>query len=171
MALIRNGGVQTKQVAELSQKLAAEIRSPHPGVQPFVYENQIAQMRTYHVTVLWDAWKGLPFQTRSRAILDAYEAADPARAQAVRIALGLTRMEAASTGLLRYAIVPNLKALDPETHGKTLKVLEAEGAFDAGDGPQLRFRTLEDAQNAQVRLQKSMPEALWSLVQEPEPVH
>ncbi len=171
MALIRNGGVQIGRINELARQLVDEIRSPHAQTQPVIYENEIAQTQTYHVTVVWDAWKGMPSEGRTRTILSAYAAIDSAKATAIRIARGLTRSEAASTGLLPYAIVPNLRRVDQLAQEQMLKLLVKEGAFETGDGLQLRFRTLEEAESAYEHLQELMPGAFWSISQEREPAY
>ena len=67
-----------------------------------VQDQPVAASRYRHLTVIWDRWKGISQQDRSRAILDAYELSHPDekwRVLEITLALGLTTVEARKLNL------------------------------------------------------------------------
>jgi hypothetical protein len=82
---------------QLVEKLAEELRlkrSTGPDDAPSIIERIDRYGGLKHVTVIWDAWKDLDTQTRSRIILDAYEKVEgPTGVLKITLALGLTRGE------------------------------------------------------------------------------
>ncbi|HTW93631.1 MAG TPA: hypothetical protein VMD30_02480, partial [Tepidisphaeraceae bacterium] len=113
MPLIRNGTTNDRRASDLTQQLASELSSPGKTGEPLVYENQIGQTQSYHVTVVWNEWDDFPLQSRSRIILDAYEQAAPEKTGKIRIAMGLTWPEAISMGIFPFSVKALLKENDP----------------------------------------------------------
>jgi len=170
MPLIRNGTTNGQRVDALTQQLASELRSPKSAGEPAVYEDAIGQTKSFRVTVVWDEWKNLPLQTRSRIILDAYEEAAPEKNGKILVAMGLTRPEAFSMSVFPFSVIALLKNTDPpEIEKKVLAALRNEGAVEIGRELQLRFRTIEEAQQAYERLQNAVPGPHWAISQETTP--
>ena len=59
-----------------------------------VMQNRIAQTKSIHVVMIWDAWKDLLPTERSKVILDASIKAKWARGATITVAMGLTSEEA-----------------------------------------------------------------------------
>ena len=166
MAVIRASRAESPLRAELTQRLVAELRSENNAQQPFIYINDVAQTGTHHVTVLWDAWRSLTPQQRGKVILDAFEQINPEIPPSVTIALGLTGEEARRLGLTPFKVQLLLKADERDRRAELEALLKAEGAFETAEGPQLLFRTLEQADAAYQRLQAKAPGPHWVIVQD-----
>ena len=147
-------------------RLVTELRNPQPHGQPMIFEDSIRQTETYHVTVIWDRWRDVPEHARARIILDAYLAYNPQRVPRITLALGVTGEEAIRLGFLPVAIVPTVRRGEVEAD-RLKDAMRGEGAIETSKGNlQLRFRALQDAEDAYVRLQKALPGPFWSIVQE-----
>ncbi len=168
MPLIRNGTRHTARAAELTHLLAAELRNPKAARQPLIYDDQIGQVKRYNITVIWDEWANLEPVARSRIILDAYASAMPDRTGQITIAMGLTVADAASMGLLPFAVLPHASGRDAAVRARMTEVINAEPEVTkaAGGGPQLRFRTLEEATDTADRLRVAVPGSEWIVTQE-----
>jgi hypothetical protein len=166
MPMIKNGTRDIAEVNALTHRLAEEISHAGTNGQPVIYENAIAQTGNFHVTVVWDDWSNLPLQTRSRIILDAYARSDPPKSGKISIAMGLTFREAVDMGLYPFTILANVRRADDASRVRVIQALKNEGALELGNGLQLRFRTLDEAEEALGRLQQEIPGPFWSLVQE-----
>ena len=178
MPIYRNGTRHPAQAAALAQRLADELTREQPTGQPLVYENRIGSSSRYNVTVIWEEWAGLDRIARSRVILDAYESADPSKTGQIAIAIGLTTAEAASMGLLPFAVLPYLDVaskdappvatpLKPERRRAVLDRFGMEPGVTrrADGGLELRFRTLGEAAHASDRLRTEMPDVNWVITQ------
>ena len=178
MPVFRNGTRHPGQAAALTRRLADELAREQPAGQPVVYENRIGSSSRYNVTVIWDEWAGLDRIARSRVILDAYESADPSKTGQIAIAQGLTTAEAASMGLLPFAVYPHLDPAPgteflvafPIEQDRRRAVLEQFGkepgvTHTADGGLELRFRTLSEAAGAASRLRTTMPDVNWVVLQ------
>jgi len=67
---------------------------------PTVYEEEQRPGGYLHVTVLWDAWKGIPTSERGAIILEAYEKARlKEELRRITLALGVTPEERDRIGL------------------------------------------------------------------------
>src|SRR4051812_20027458 len=87
---------------DLATKLATELKSSREYGQPWIQE-QTFPTGKMRVTVLWDAWHGIPLPQRSATILRAYELAEGAETRdRVALASGLTVPEAHAAGMLPY---------------------------------------------------------------------
>lgn len=166
MPLIRNGTTKASQTLALQQELASELRDPRSAGEPTVYENRIAQTDRFHVVVIWDKWASLPLQARSRVILDTYEDVFPEKTGKITIAMGLRKPEAVSMGFLPYAIVPVIQGAEEPIRQKILDAMRGEGAWDGGHGTELRFRTIDEAEQSFARLQVAVPGPFWTIAQE-----
>lgn len=169
MALIRNGTRDTARVQQMIGRLAQEIRggvTSAPVVQPIIYENRIGQSQSFHVTVIWDEWDDLPLQARSRIILDAYEQADPSMIGRITIAMGLTSEDGGTLGFYPFVVIPMLKRADEPLRERIGEAMRTAGAKEDAHGLKLRFRTLEEADQALAQLQSQVPGPFFALVQE-----
>jgi hypothetical protein len=163
---LRSGQVR----GDLADKLAAELRSGREYGQPLIYERQYRTGKA-SVTVIWDAWHGLPLQERTATILRAYDLAEgPESRDRVALANGLTVPEAHAAGMLPYQILPALRPGDPVTPAQVRQAMLEEGASQLADGEavQLRFATQEEAEAARHRLSQRLPgsEPIWLINRE-----
>ncbi len=83
------------------QRLAEELRSPQPGsVEPIIILESQGRSAPAYLYAIWSEWSQLTPLERSEILLDAYrEAKGTEAALQLRVALGLTRDEAARMGI------------------------------------------------------------------------
>jgi hypothetical protein len=148
-------GVRTGEVKkELAEQLATELKSNRDHGQPVIYE-QTFRTGKVRVTVIWDAWHGIPLQERSATILRAYEIAEGRESQErIALASGLTVPEAYAAGMLPYHIITALRKGDPVTLDQSRQALLEEGGSQLFNQRtvQLRFATEEEVEAARRRL-------------------
>jgi methylmalonyl-CoA mutase cobalamin-binding subunit len=83
--------------------------------EPYIIQDRIAQTRSRHVVVIWDAWDEMDRADRGRVIADAFQ--DAGVKDVIRVGMGVTQQEALNMGYLRYQVVANLKKTDgPEIY-------------------------------------------------------
>ncbi len=151
----------------LVDRLATRISGTPSLDEPYIIQDQIPQTRSRHVVVIWDAWARMPRAERGRVIADAFEGAGIQ--DAIRVALGLTQQEAAGTGYLPYQIVANWKKSDGESVFKALKraIEDVPGVhIRTGSSVDLRYPTLELAQEGYRHLSAAIPGPYWAIVKE-----
>src|SRR6185437_10426675 len=141
MAVIRPPSRQAPQHASLMAHLVRELNADAKKGQPFVYINNVGETGSLHVTVVWDEWRDLSSQQRSRIIMDAMELYDPATRGHITIAMGVTGEEARRLGLLRFKIQLLLKKTEANRRPQLEEALREEGAFETAEGLELLFRT------------------------------
>lgn len=168
MAVIRPSTDKAAQHEILVESLVNELRRERHNGQPYVYINNVGQTPSLHVTVVWDEWRDLSSQQRSRIIVDAVERNDPATRGKITIAMGLTGEEARQFGILRYKVQLHLKKPEEGRRPQLETLLRDEGAFDTSEGRELLFLTEEQANQAYDRLQDAAPGKHWVLVREEE---
>src|ERR1700722_6736096 len=79
---------------QLTEKLTVELRSDREFGQPLIYEQSFETGKA-RVTVIWDAWEGVPLQDRTATILRSYEVLEGSKArERIALASGLTFPEA-----------------------------------------------------------------------------
>lgn len=155
---------------ELAEKLAAELKSSRESGQPIIYEQEFRTGKI-RVTVVWDAWDGIPLQERTATILRAYEIAEGTDLRdRIALASGLTVPEAHAAGMLPYQIITGLRQGDPVTPQQAREAMVAEGASQLVSPamPQLRFATEEEAEAGRRRLIQRLPgtEPIWIINRE-----
>ena len=156
--------------ADLVDRLAEELKSGHESGQPIIYEREYSPGLLV-VTVVWDKWDRLPLEERTEVILRAYEQAEGRSArERVALASGLTFPEACNAGLLPFRIVMALRQSDPLTPEQCRQAMIEEGAsrlLEPND-PQLRFQKREEAEAAQRRLVRRLPQSdgVWVIITE-----
>jgi hypothetical protein len=155
---------------DLAEQLAAELKRSQDHGQPVIFE-RLFRTGKASVTVIWDAWHGLPLQERTATILRAYELAEsPSALDRIALATGLTVPEAYATGMLPYEIIPAVRKGDPVTPEEIEHALREEGASQLVNPPalQLRFATQEEAEAAVRRLVQRLPksEPIWIIHRE-----
>ena len=163
---VRRGAVKN----ELAEKLAAELKNNREYGQPCIYEQEYPTGKL-RVTVVWDAWDGMPLQERSATILHAYERAEgTAYRDRVALASGLTVLEAHAAGMLPYEIIPALRKGDPVTEEQARQALLEEGGTQLAHGRrvQLRLATQEEVEACRQRLIRRFPgsEEVWIINRE-----
>jgi hypothetical protein len=155
---------------DLADRLAAELKGGREYGQPLIYE-QTFRTGKVRVTVIWDAWDGVPLQERSATILRAYETAegDDSRDR-IALASGLTFPEAHTAGMLPYQIIMALRKDDPVNFDEARRAMLEEGGSTL-IGPEtvhLWFATAEEAEAARRRLSHRLPksEPIWVITRE-----
>ena len=100
-------------------------------------------------------------------IADAFE--DAGVQDAIRVAMGLTQQEALSMGYLPYQIVANWKKTDGEPVFQAIKqaIRNAPGVHvRTGSSEQLRYPSLDFAQEAYRHLSAAVPGPYWAIVKD-----
>jgi hypothetical protein len=93
---IRSGLAYTNSASHetLRTRLAREFRQPAEHGQPLIYLEPTAEQPT-RIYVVWEDWRDLDVEERSRIILDAFrDARDEAAMLNLVVALGITTAEA-----------------------------------------------------------------------------
>jgi hypothetical protein len=161
-------GVERREafVEELANELAGSGRG-----DAVIFEIPVRQTDTYHIIVVWDAWRLVAPEERSAIILDAYEKREaqkqdqiPKAAQ-VTLAMGLTWADPLLRHALPYRIESHARSQEADARQIERALLD-EGAVRTPNGLQLRFPTQETAERAWARLQGRMPDAHWAVVGE-----
>ena len=161
-----------KRAQTLVDQLSAVLRQPADSPsEPLIVENLIAQTKSAHVQAIWDAWKDLSPDERSQIILDAYANAKRLRGLTITVAMGLTDEEALWGGFLPYSIVTTRRREDGVSLHQLERALASAGGIviKVGSSTQLRFATMEQAQDAYRRLAQAVPGPYWAIVQEQAP--
>lgn len=166
MPVIR-GQTQASAVSEdqrnkLADQLTRELRGEKTSEGPVVFEIPLdAQGSRTDVLVVWDAWKPLGSNDRSRMILNAYAGSDLSISQA----LGVTHQEAIEQQVLPYAVLPMIRRGEVDEN-ELRQAMLAEGGIPFGNGKvDLRFPTMPLAEQAHRRLTDIIPRGYWSIVQ------
>jgi hypothetical protein len=145
--------------ADLAKRLAKELQGNSDFGQPLIYEQNFETGKA-RVTVIWDAWEGVPLQERTATILRSYEMVEGAKApERVALAIGLTFPEAHAAGMLSFQIIPAIRKGDPvSAEEATRAMLDMGGStLFKPDTVQLRFSTTEEAERAKRRLVEHFP--------------
>ena len=74
--------------------------------------------------------------------------------------------EAVELGYFPYRIAPALYRFNRDERERIEAALREEGAIDTREGLQLRFSTLDAAQDAFNRLQAKAPGPYWAIIEE-----
>ena len=136
--------------------------------QPLVIENRIAQTKSVHVAIVWDAWGNLPSADRSKIIMSAYSKARRLRGSTITVAMGLTSEEALRMGFLPYSIVTTHRQGDKASLNELARAMAGAGGIvsKVGSSMQLRFATRQQAEDAYRYLSQQVPGPYWAIVQE-----
>ena len=155
--------------ARLADLLARRLQSGNADPQPpFIMDDALAGGHGRHLVVLWDQWANMEPSKRARIILDAFERAYPGQSATVTLAIGLSLSEALSLGYLPYKVEPAVRNGDKVSTARLRQALESVGGavIKIGESTQLRFPTLDHAQQAYRALQQRVPGPFWTIVQE-----
>ena len=153
----------------LVSDLAAQLRRGLNLDEPYLIQDRIPQTRTRHVVVIWDAWGDLDRPARGKVIADAFQAAKLLNSDRIAVSMGLTQQEALELGYLPYQIIANWKPSDgKKTFQRLRDALENTPGVQVrtGSSLQLRYPTLEYAQEAYRQLTKAVPGPYWTIVRE-----
>ncbi len=171
---IRSATVPMSERRTLVADLAQEIQTPRAMGQPIILEDGNLSGESLRVQVVWDRWEEVPGELRSPIILDAYATAlgDGYR-QRIKLALGITVLEAVEVGLLPFQVIAARRRdeeLSLEEYRKAM--IDAGASLLFGESrPQLRFASLEDAEAAIEHLQHVLPNSRWIIAQEVSVAH
>src|SRR5438552_21437 len=140
----------------LLQRLVGEREGKAAENGPVIFEIPLDQPDKLDVMVVWDEWEGVRSEDRSQLIKDAYQD----KADALALALGVTRTEAFDQGLLPYRVRSRFgkepRCSDEEFAAAALAV----GGFPQSDGHiALRFPTQTIAEEAVQQLKQRLPES------------
>lgn len=151
------------------KRLVREFAASSTSLQPLILEERIPATNSRHVHVIWDRWKDIPDEQRAAVIDAAYTQAEgPQAAAEITIADGVTPREALALGLLPFKVLPARKKNDPlglEAYQAAL-AREARQTLLGPKARELRYARIEDAEQAQRRLQEALPGSSWAVVQE-----
>jgi hypothetical protein len=155
---------------ELIVKLAEFLFQPPRKGQPMIIRNPIGTTGLQNLIVIWDRWHGIPLQKRTEIILAANDTLETTLRTRLSLALGRTMDEAISLGYLPFSIEPINRTSDNADRDRILNAMRSamreEGAVETGQRLQLRFPTLEQAQDAFVRLQQKVSGPYWLMIKE-----
>ena len=162
---------QSKFAGMLATMLRRSRTREASAHQPLVVWTAAPNGRSVQIVVVWDAWRHLDSNERAEVIRDAYSLDTSLPPDHVTVSLGLTPAEALSLGYLPYRIVPSLRRTDKVSAQAVREAMKTAGGVLAriGDEPQLRFATLEQAQEAYRTLLGAISLPIWTLVQESGP--
>jgi hypothetical protein len=153
----------------LVKRLIQEFTTPGTDLQPLILEERTPQTRTRHIYVIWEKLVDLSFEQRFDLIMDAYRQVEgEAAAELVLSATGLTAVEALAHGLLPYLLVPNRRKGDkhsPQDYSCAM-AKEAKHTLLGADAKELRYASLEDAEQARERLKANLPGSAWRIKHE-----
>jgi hypothetical protein len=156
--------------AKLIKRLAQELTSQGNDRQPLILEEQIDSTGSRHVHVVWDEWKGIPDEVRSRVIVEAYQQAEgDSVAEQITIAAGVTAEESLALGLLPWKVRAARKRHEAQptmAEHKKAFAAEARNTLLGGDARELRYSRAEDAEDARQRLEKALPRSKWIVEKE-----
>jgi hypothetical protein len=159
-----------KADSKLVERLVDELKANRESGQPFIYEQAFSTGRV-RVLVVWDDWKDLPLEQRTKIVLSAIEQSDGKDYRAkVALANGLTVPEGVAAGMLPYQIITAHRRGDKVTLQQCWDAMLAEGASQLF-GPkllQLRFPTEDSAEACRKRLVKKLPSSdeIWIVSRE-----
>jgi hypothetical protein len=151
----------------LVEKLVDRIRDPVSLEEPYIVQDRVPQTHSRHVVVIWDAWDRLGGAERAKIITDAFE--DAGIPDAIRVAMGITHQEALDMGYLPYQTVSNWKKSDGEEVRQAIKkaIEKTPGIrVQTGSSSQLRYPTIEHAQEAYRRLSEVVPGPYWAIIKQ-----
>ncbi len=159
-------GAMSPPNEELVVKLAEFLLQPPLKGQPFIIRKSIGTTGLQNLIVIWDRWHGVPLQERTEIILAANDTLETTMRANLSLALGRTMDEAISLGYLPFRVEPISRSGSSADRDRILNALREEGAVETGQGLQLRFPTLEQAQDAFIQLEGKVSGPHWSIIQE-----
>lgn len=154
--------------ARLVQELAQALAQPeaHRSRTLRLIQKPLEAIDQVEVVLIWENWKGIPFQERSKIILEAFDAARHDLREKVYTAIGRTIDEAITLGYLPFSITPLTHHEEGRLRDELLQIMRSEGAIDTKAGPQLRFQSIEEAEEVYKRLLHRKPGPYWTLIHE-----
>lgn len=158
-----------KSHRRLVEVLAKELGQRRGDPQPYIVERQIAVTGSRHVHVIWDELGALPDIDRSELIVEAYQQHEGEGAKNISVATGLTAREALALGLLPFKITPTRRADDrfsPKQYEQAMNQEAKHTVLRSVTLGQLRYPTLDDADQGSARLHAALPGSKWVVVQE-----
>lgn len=156
---------------ELVAELAEELRSNRLFGQPVIREQHFPKTHAVSIQVIWDQWEPIADEERLATILEAYEQVESKEFRdRIALAIGLTVPEAHEAGLLPVKVTTMLRKSDPVTQEECrAAMIEMGGSVLSNpQHPELRFATLEEADQAIQHLIERLPgsEPVWNATQE-----
>ena len=159
--------------SSLLAELVKELKDPRPIGQPIILEDHTPETISRRVHVIWDRWEKCPRESRPNTIAEAYgEAFGAETRKEITLALGVTVPEAAGIGLLPFKVIPARKKNEHPPNQAYLEAMRKAGASVLADSehPELRFATLEDAEQTLAFLERELKDSKWIVAQEIYPL-
>ncbi|WP_459558188.1 hypothetical protein [Lacunimicrobium album] len=149
---------------KLKQSLIDEYMGNGIYAGPVIYEIPLEEGESTDVLVVWDKWQNVGSSDRSEIIRDACHDVEPN--MKISLALGVTYAEAIEQRLLLYSVLPMVKRGEVDRE-KLTEAMMSLGGFRLENGKiDLRFPTMELAEQAHRTLVDNIPNGYWSIVQE-----
>ncbi len=145
-------------IAQLTKELAGEATQDGPVIFEIPLEEGSAKLDIF---VVWDKWKDVPSEMRSKIITEAYNEKKDKIAQP----LGVTYQEAIEQFLLPYAVIPMTRKQEVSEESLREAMKKHGGLVLEGGKVDLRFPTMEMAREAHQKLSDELPKGYWSIVQ------
>lgn len=156
---------------EVLKDLVTELRNSRTFGQPMIDELVLPKTGALNITVIWDRWEPIDEQERLNIILRAYEEVEGKEfVDNIALAAGLTVPEAIESQLVPFEVIAALRKSDTVTAEQCRQAMIEHGASSLRNAkkPQLRFRTLQEAEACVERLKEMLPgsDAIWTISQE-----
>jgi hypothetical protein len=162
MPVIRGRPSQTQLPDDRRSSLLARLTSERVGATapggPVIFELPLTQTNKFDVMVVWDEWKDVRSEDRTQLIKEVYQD----KADALALALGVTRKEADEQGVLPYKVRMTFVQQPRFTEDQFQAACLSVGGFVGPDGrSELRFPTAPIAEEAALRLKEKLPGSEW----------
>lgn len=147
-------------------QLLSELNGQTRSVQPLILEEGMDAGLYIHV--VWDRWERWPEEERTRLIVEAYEHFNKEIHDKLINAIGVTPVEALEVGLLPFRITDVPKRGQTVDSQKIEKAIEEErkNTVLGRRFPELRYASLEEAEQARQRLERAEQDVFWVITQE-----
>ena len=156
---------------DLLMELTNELKSDRRFGQPIIEEEHFPKTDAVRVTVIWDKWEIVPDEDRVATILQAYDVVENlVFRNRIALAIGVTVPEACESGLLPVQLTMALRDGDAVTLEQCYRAMLEAGASVLSDPkrPQLRFASVEQAEECRRRLIEQLPgsKPVWVISQD-----
>lgn len=156
---------------EILEELKRELQNSRAAGQPIIDELVLPKTGALNITVIWDRWDPVPDEERFNIIMRAYDEVETKEfVNRIALAMGLTVPEAIEANLLPYQVTAAWRKTDKVTLEQCREAAIQQGASVLQDPnkPQLRFRTLQEAEACVQRLIAMLPgsESIWTVSKE-----
>lgn len=165
--IIWDTGIKPVGYEQMLLTLIGEWTHPKEAGLPIIIEEENApRPNVVRLYIIWDKWKELPRESRSKMIVEAYMKLYTGTQKEITLAAGYDVDEAIAIGLLPYKIECLLKSSDQENYTKCQEALRQLGAWERRGQLELRFANRDSAQEVYTILQNQVLGPFWAIVLE-----